>query len=311
MMSSKSRRWCQLLSASLVIFLMAAAVWAETDPNPDSPTPILISEPNTLRAAATGTNDFRRVNFTKMKSRAFELNSKVTLYVTNLDLMEGEDATAFRLYVEDAKGRKYRFPVLDIQPLRGQRWIYALTVETRDELGFYDQIEANGDILVSVTWRGLASNRLRLGLGTTGGAIKDDAGAVPTPAPNAPPASHVEENPNAVGYLNSGDRTRFLEQATFGPTGALDDRIRRIGLRTWLAEQFEAPYPTVPYPDYSADAGQCYCRMLCQHAAKLRSRSLLDVSGSKLVLQGSVLRQRAIKTSSRVGIEPSLGDFRR
>ncbi len=250
MMSSRSRRWCQLLSASLVIFLMTAAIWAETDPNPDSPTPILISEPNTLRAAATGNSDLRRVNLSKIKSRAFDLNSKVTLYVTNLDLMEGEDATAFRLYVEDAKGRKYRFPVLDIQPLRGQQGIYALTIETRDELGFYDQIEANGDVLVSVTWRGLASNRLRLGLGTTGGVIKDDAGAVPTPAPNAPPASHVEENPNAVGYLYSGDRTRFLEQATFGPTAALDDRIRRIGLRTWLAEQFEAPYPTVPYPDY-------------------------------------------------------------
>jgi hypothetical protein len=30
-------------------------------------------------------------------------------------------------------------------------------------------------------------------------------------------------------------RIRFLEQATFGPTQALDSRLRRIGLRTWLA----------------------------------------------------------------------------
>jgi uncharacterized protein (DUF1800 family) len=40
-----------------------------------------------------------------------------------------------------------------------------------------------------------------------------------------------------------------MEQATFGPTSELDTRIRRVGLRTWLAEQFEAPYPTNPYPN--------------------------------------------------------------
>jgi uncharacterized protein (DUF1800 family) len=44
---------------------------------------------------------------------------------------------------------------------------------------------------------------------------------------------------------------RFLEQATFGPTPALDTRVRRIGLRTWLAEQFEMSYPSIanPYPN--------------------------------------------------------------
>ncbi|MCV4639731.1 hypothetical protein OFB62_31000, partial [Escherichia coli] len=54
-----------------------------------------------------------------------------------------------------------------------------------------------------------------------------------------------------IGYRFAGDRIRFLEQAAFGPTVALDQRIRRIGIRTWLAEQFEAPYPSAgnPYPD--------------------------------------------------------------
>jgi len=67
---------------------------------------------------------------------------------------------------------------------------------------------------------------------------------------------------NAVGYRWSGDRRRFLEQAAFGPTDALDNRIRRIGLRTWLAEQFEATYaaegndyPAIPLRAYDqADA---------------------------------------------------------
>ncbi len=43
----------------------------------------------------------------------------------------------------------------------------------------------------------------------------------------------------------------MLEQATFGPTQLLDSRIRRLGLRVWLAEQFDKPYPSpaYPYPD--------------------------------------------------------------
>ena len=44
---------------------------------------------------------------------------------------------------------------------------------------------------------------------------------------------------------------RFLEQAAFGPNPAMDERVRRVGIRTWLAEQFLAPYPSAanPYPN--------------------------------------------------------------
>jgi len=251
MMNRNSRLWWQILSASFVIFLLSFVAMAETDPNPDSPTPVLISESkDSLRALATSPDRLGRTNLSSLKSRAFMPNSRVVLYATNFEFLADEGANSIRLYVEDAKGRKYRFPVLDVSPLRGQQWVYALTVELRDELGFWEQPEANGDVLVGITWRGLASNRVRLAFGKTGGNIKDDEGAVPTPFPTSPinnPGSG--QQPDTVGYLYSGDRIRFLEQATFGPTAALDERIRRIGLRTWLAEQFDAPYPTNPYPN--------------------------------------------------------------
>ncbi len=250
MMSRKSRLCGQILSVSCVIFLLAFGALAQTDPNPDSPTPILISEPDSLRALTTLPGKLERGNLARTKSRAFLPNSKVVLYVTNLDLMADEEVSALRLYVEDARGRKYRFPVLNAEPVKNQEWVYALMVELRDELRFWEQPAADGDILIGVTWRGLASNRVRLGFGRTGGNIKDDEGAVPTPFPTSPVATQPDaDQPNAVGYLYSGDRIRFLEQATFGPTTALDDRIRRIGLRTWLAEQLDAPYPTFAYPN--------------------------------------------------------------
>ena len=255
MLSRKSHHWCQLFSAGLLVVLSAFSVWAQAvDPNPDSPTPILISEADSVRALATAPEKIisaGRGSSIKIKSPAFAANTKAVLYVTNLDLMPDEDASAFRIYVEDAKGRKYRFPVLDIQPLRGREGVYALTVRLRDELGFWEQPEANGDVLVSVTWRGLESNRLRLGLGNIGGDLKNAPGMISAPMP----ASRVKnvplpDAPDYVGYRYSGDRIRFLEQATFGPTAAMDERVRRIGLRVWLADQFEETYPTFSYPNF-------------------------------------------------------------
>ena len=134
----------------------------------------VISEAGSLRALAISADNLSGQTAIEKKKKAFSPNSKIVLYVTNLNLTAGEGASAFRVYVEDAKGRKYRFPVLDIKQLEGQQWVYALTVKLIDELGFWKQPEPNGDVLIAVTWRGLASNRLRLGLGKTGGAIKDE-----------------------------------------------------------------------------------------------------------------------------------------
>jgi hypothetical protein len=226
-------------------------------------------------------------------------------------LLPGEGANAFRINVEDAKGRQYRFPVLDISAVKGQKDVYALTVQLTDELGFWERPKFKGDVLVSVAWRGLVSNRARLAIGKTGGTIKDDAGAVSTAAPQTPTDKFENTpGPEYVGYYYSADRIRFLEQATFGPTFTLDQKIRRSGLRSWLNTQLEAPYPTFPYPNIllketNTDTG-CPCRI-----HKLYSRFLHDVSGADLVLQGSLLRRRAIKASDCLGIESALGSFRR
>jgi uncharacterized protein (DUF1800 family) len=248
MLSRKLRFWLQILCTGLVVFLLVLPASAEEDSDPNSPTPILVSEPASNRALATSATKTWRGALPKANTRAYNLYQKVMLFVTNVDLMDGEGANAFRVNVEDALGRQYRFPVLELTPVKSAGApTYALTIILKDELGFWSQPEENGDVLVGVTWRGLASNRLRLGLGTTGGDIKDDAPISKTSS-SFKEGEDAPGTPGYVGYRWSGDRIRFLEQATFGPTTALDDRIRRIGLRTWLAEQFEAPYPSAAYP---------------------------------------------------------------
>ncbi len=242
--------------ALFVSILLSFPAPAQTDPNPNSPPPVLLTAPDSTRALAV-----REINkssgdlLATPRNDSFNLNSTAVLFVTNVELMSGEGKGAFRVYAEDARGRRYRFPVLGLKLYDRRSRIYALTVELRDELRSYEQPPEKGDVLISVAWRGLESNRVRLGLGATGGALKDDSIAMPAPiSPKINLAGTKKQSLNdadAIGYRWSGDRTRFLEQATFGPTTALEDRVRRIGLRTWLAEQLEAPYPSVPYPTFA------------------------------------------------------------
>jgi len=130
--------------------------------------------------------------------------------------------------------------------------VCAVTVTLYDPVGYNGQPLPIGDHLVRLTWRGLSSNRVRLGIGQTGGDIKDDKGAGPTSYPLSKKARQQAEDvvmSEFVGRKYAGDRSRFMEQATFGPTTALNDRLRRIGIRTYLAEQLEATGPSTPYPN--------------------------------------------------------------
>ena len=256
MFSMTSHRILRIMSVSVFILLSLVIAQAQDDPDPNSPTPILLSEINSTRALAQPFAKRQRASLSRASTQIFWPNQKLELFVTNIELMQGEGANAFRLYFEDSVGRQYRIPVLEIRPVQDQPGIYGVVTQLTDELRYWPAPEPNGDVLVRLTWRGLTSNSVRLGYGATGGDLKDQPGSMPTPlsvglGKNGEKAAGSDPPTNElVGYRWSGDRIRFLEQATFGPTPALDARLRRIGLKTWLAEQFEAPYPSAyAYPN--------------------------------------------------------------
>lgn len=203
---------------------------------------MLISEGNTTRALAVNPFTWRGRQLPTTAQIAWPAGdeTRVMLFVTNLDLMKEEGANAFRADVEDVNGHRYPLKVESINPVIGHEWIYGVTVKFNGEIGDV------GDVLLRVTWRGMASNRTRLAIGHLGDGPKDDLGAVPTAAPSTPPTP--VENQSRFGLLFSGDRVRFMEQATFGPTSDLDLRLRRIDLSVYLGEQFDLPYPSTPYP---------------------------------------------------------------
>ncbi len=58
----------------------------------------------------------------------------------------------------------------------------------------------------------------------------------------------------ALGPFTDGDASRFLAQATFGPTDADIAHLRAVGYQTWLNEQFAAaPTHTLAYMDWVED----------------------------------------------------------
>ncbi len=248
----KSRSLSRLFAALVLVSAGTLASFAQGDPNPNSPVPVLLSQQTSTRALAVPETASRQTDLSNIPVRAFEPNARITLFVTNLAMMPTEGSNAFRIYGMDRRGRIYRFPVVGFQRMSRGGDVYAITIQLTDEIGYWEPPAADGDLLFQLTWRGQGSNRVRVGLGKIGGPIADDPGARPTPFGASIARNIAPENePDYVGYRWSGDRARFLEQATFGRTAALDERIRRIGLRAWLSEQFSAGYPSLdnPYPN--------------------------------------------------------------
>lgn len=224
----------------LLVFGGATSLRASTMPED---APVLISEANSTRALVAFPKGRSSANLSTGVVQPGR-NQVVTFFITNLDLLAGEGATAFRAEFEDSQHFRYPLQIVRFEPMAGHKSVYALSVRLGPEIG------SLGDVLVRVTWRGMSSNRVRLSIGFEGGKIEDDPGAVPTPMPGT---QATMQNPTAsrVDLPWTGDRVRFMEQATFGPNAALEQRLRRISYSTWLEEQMdERSFLTYSYPDF-------------------------------------------------------------
>ena len=93
----------------------------------------------------------------------------------NVDILPGEDLSIATVDAEDASHRIYPMAVEHISKVQGLDWLSCVIVRLNDDMGDI------GDVLVRLTLRGVPSNRVRVGIGYTGGGPVDDAGAVPTP----------------------------------------------------------------------------------------------------------------------------------
>jgi uncharacterized protein (DUF1800 family) len=214
----------------------------------ESSIPVLISEETSTRALTVNPDSWKgRLPDTNPKtarrSEIFPPGSRVVVFVTNIDLLPDEGANAFRVFAEDKSGTRYRLTVENVQKLRDQPWIYGVTLYIYDANGYNGQPKARGEVLITLGWHGNISNRVRLPLGKPDRKVSIDSGDIPTPAPTSPFVTNELAE-------SGGDRGRFMEQAAFGQSNALDFRLRQIGIRRWIEEQFNKSYPTIPYPNF-------------------------------------------------------------
>ena len=168
--------------------------------------PVLISEATSTRALAFESVTQKREPFPLTSTVQFspDKRTRIMLFAQNMKLQPGEDASSVTAEAEDASRRIYPLRVEHVGPVPNQPWATSIIVRLNDGLG------AVGDVLVKITYRGMASNRVRVGIGHTGGGPPDDPGAVPTPGP---PTPSFPGNPITAGNLTGDDVRTLIAQA--------------------------------------------------------------------------------------------------
>jgi uncharacterized protein GlcG (DUF336 family) len=163
--------------------------------------PVLISHADSTRAIAIDSVTRRREPFNTTAEISFSPDpaTRIMLFALNLQVQPGETVSAD---AEAADHTVYSLIVEHVGSVPNHPWASSVVIRLPQNLP-----EA-GDVLVRVTYRGVASNRVRVGIGSVGGGPPDDLNAIPTPGPPfAPPSALTTTN------LTSTDVQSILQQA--------------------------------------------------------------------------------------------------
>jgi hypothetical protein len=141
--------------------------------------PELISQANSTRAVALESISWTQEPFRLTQPNPFSADrrTRIMLFAKNVDLLPGEDASAVKAEAEDATRTRYPLTVEYVGAVPGFNWMSAVIVRLHDSWGDI------GDVLISITLRGAASNRVRVGIGHVGGGPPDDGGVI-SPMPD-------------------------------------------------------------------------------------------------------------------------------
>lgn len=192
----------------LALALLAISVLRFRKAEAQTTRPILISHADSTRAIAFDSVTRKREPFSTTAQIKFGADSatRIMLFAMNLQLQPGETATAVTADAEDASRALYSLIVEHVGAVPEQPWVSSVVLRLPDNL------PATGDVLVRIRYRGLESNRVRVGIGSVGGGPPDDPNAVATPGPPTPPANIVATN------LTSTDVQNILQQAASAAT---------------------------------------------------------------------------------------------
>jgi hypothetical protein len=205
----------------LSIILAAGFVSAAAKPN----SPVLVSESNSTRAIALDAVIFTREPFapTSFYNWGQDQQTRVMIFCLNVTLQPGEDLTAFTADAEDAAHKHHSLIVEYFGPVPSLEWLNAVILRLSDDL------TEVGDVLVRLSYNGVASNRVRLGIGHVGGGPPDDVGAMPTPAPPYFISGRITEDGKALGSVSVTLSGAQIQQIVTDDQGLYSFTVGTVG----------------------------------------------------------------------------------
>ena len=154
----------------LAVLLLAISLVSFDHAGAQSTKPILISHPDSTRAIAFESVTQQREPFTTTVQVKFGSDSitRIMLFAMNLQLQAGETASAVTADAEDASHTIYPLTVEHVGSVPDQPWATSIVVRLAETL------PQAGDVLVRIKYRGIESNRVRVGIGHVGDGPPDD-----------------------------------------------------------------------------------------------------------------------------------------
>jgi uncharacterized protein GlcG (DUF336 family) len=151
-----------------------------------TPALVLISQSDSTRAIAFDSVTRQREPFSPVAPVKFSPDpvTRIMVFVMNFQLQSGDTAASVTANAEDGNHNIYQLTVESVAPVPNQPWATSLVLRLSDSM------TDPGDVLVRIKYRGVESNRVRVGIGHVGGGPPDDFDAVPTPGRDVviPPA---------------------------------------------------------------------------------------------------------------------------
>jgi uncharacterized protein GlcG (DUF336 family) len=196
----------------LVVFLLAFLLLAVSfirfdNAEAQATRPTLISHADSTRAISFESVTRQREPFQTTVQIKFGPDSatRIMLFAMNLQVQAGETVTAD---AEDGAHAIYPLTVEHVGSVPDQPWATALVVRLAENLPLA------GDVLVRIRYRGVESNRVRVGIGHVGDGPPDDINAMPTPGiVNPDPPSNL-----TATNLGPSDVQTILQQAASAAT---------------------------------------------------------------------------------------------
>jgi uncharacterized protein GlcG (DUF336 family) len=163
---------------------------------------VLISEESSTRAVAVESVTRKHEPFSAISEVGLGTDNRTRVMLFAMGIDSAAAASDVTASAEDGAHNLYVLPVEYVGSVEGQAWMTSIIIRLSDTMSDV------GDVLVKISYRGGASNRVRVAIGHVGGGPPDDEGAVPTPGSIVPPPAAL-----TAGTLTTGEVQTIIAQA--------------------------------------------------------------------------------------------------